>query len=1463
MTALANLASLNLTLCAALALVGVSSMAADSFVLSDVVQNPSTKTFRFSGFGTSVAMDGALAVVGAPEAKTEEAEELISTKAGLAQVYDVATQELLFRLKRPKGAPVRNFGKRVAISGTLVAVGTDSQVVFVYDLATAQPEIPRWTISDPVPVRDPIFSDFGISLALNGHKLVIGNVSTSKGGSAYCYDLASTRPTKPLVTLHNPKPSNFVDWYGSAVAVSGHWVVVGCYLYDLRRALPHMPVGRFKTDAPLSYEVGYACAAIHDNRAAIGYKANVYIYQLDAADPLSAVGSVTGFHRSVAWAGDQLVVATKGSLSPSGSVEVYQSWSGGVRRLPLPSSSRFDDGAGLSQVAANDDWILVGSTGLALLSNSGTQAVRGNALLYSTDGNGSEPSAQLEDSSRFSGEDFGRTVAVSGPLLAVGAPLEDDESPYHIYDSGAVYVYDRQATNPTIPVAVLRDGYSGSSYGRFGYKLAISGRKIVVATTEARQFLDAPATSLFLFNLDAPSTRLAFPVSRLVEGGFVKMALSASERWLVASGLHNGVRGIYVFDLLSEDPTQVRFTLERPSENGTPFHPDALAVSGNLVAASSPGKTHVYRLDSSSPTSPLFSMASGGTKVVIAGSHVAVSSQGTVKLFDLQSDAPDAPVKQWSGGPAFGSTLAASGDLFLISDTSPSDAPVARLFSASRQSGQDELQTLGPLHSERAVKQGPISLAFDGSSIAIGDTIRSVVNAHDGIVYLHRLDSATTTAPTLQSPRAGAHVGRRMRVDFTLPETASPGSVKLVVGSHQWVLGANFESAGQHSLEIDALTPQESTGDVTGSYPGEGWHEVRLEYRDLVSNAVVGTRVRNIKIDTIPPTITALQPVKLQSLKGTAVIGHFPTPTVFDSSPIVNFSLSHRSGTKFAAGLTDVTGTATDLAGNSATERFQVSVMGISILSPANGSTQAQRSDGILVRGTIVGNANTIVLHHPQKGDVPVFVGKGSPELREWKVLLPDLPPALNTLEAHASDGVQEVRTQQTSFFHQVLVPITTRVTPEGAGRITFRPALLPGGMAVVGKSYTVSAASKLGFHFSHWGSNPTAISSDGAFIAPAKSNEIIATFIPTPFTPDSTGTFQALLIDTEKQENTGSFSLRLSANTGAFTARITQDGISNQFSGTFDPITQSHTRFFSEEKGYTWTLSFEKDQGDENSPGIVPTIRGIVIKGEWDDPARREYQLSAPRIHDSRMPPPTDSRGVFNVGLSAPESTSSAGSDRIPTGYGWFTAKISRTGAVACAGRLTDGTAFASGLGLALTGELRVCSSFERRTGLLVADLRMDTADQERDLAGDAHWFKRASRSPYYPAGFTGSLLMNATGASAATSRPETLQLGKQIGIVVGIEAETEHLLLTQTSSLGWSRSNPNSASIKFSSSGKMTGHFTHSRYGKCSLAGLIVQKNSLGQVYGFALTPTTPSGAPASGGSILVFPDEEGIGW
>ena len=180
------------------------------------------------GFGTSVAISGTTAVVGA------DGESDLGTASGAVYLFDALTGAESAKLTPSVVVNQAQFGDAVAVNGTnlfvgapyYVANGVDSGAVFLFDL-TLGSELKLVTPSDPVTLQK-----FGFSLALTETTLLVGaDGDIDQGidsGSAYFFDIHTLIELAKVTARDGNKFDNF----GNAVGLSDSVAIVGAVNTD-------------------------------------------------------------------------------------------------------------------------------------------------------------------------------------------------------------------------------------------------------------------------------------------------------------------------------------------------------------------------------------------------------------------------------------------------------------------------------------------------------------------------------------------------------------------------------------------------------------------------------------------------------------------------------------------------------------------------------------------------------------------------------------------------------------------------------------------------------------------------------------------------------------------------------------------------------------------------------------------------------------------------------------------------------------------------------------------------------------------------------------------------------------------------------------------------------------------------------------------------------------------------------
>lgn len=175
-------------------------------------------------FGISVAISGGLALVGA------YGEDSNGASCGAAYLFDVATGQQLRKISPEVSEALDFFGTEVALQGQRAVITSLRTVGFfpgdpevhVFDVTTGD------QLFELAPSEDPFGTAFGLSLAIDGERILVGAPAAPVGGVAWEFELATGLELGKLV----PNDPESGDAFGYAVALDGGRAIVGAYLDD-------------------------------------------------------------------------------------------------------------------------------------------------------------------------------------------------------------------------------------------------------------------------------------------------------------------------------------------------------------------------------------------------------------------------------------------------------------------------------------------------------------------------------------------------------------------------------------------------------------------------------------------------------------------------------------------------------------------------------------------------------------------------------------------------------------------------------------------------------------------------------------------------------------------------------------------------------------------------------------------------------------------------------------------------------------------------------------------------------------------------------------------------------------------------------------------------------------------------------------------------------------------------------
>lgn len=754
---------------------------------------PKTTPQKYCKQGASVALDGGLAVVGAP---MFDRDEITAPDSGAVRIHEVATGALRHEFKSPDQTPFGCFGQAVAISGNRVVVGSDLAVgdapragqVHIFDLTAASPAIPWLTLTHPDPQADDLF---GHSVAIQGNIVVVGvwldDDGAENSGSAFVYDLSSPTPSIPVLQLTNPTPAES-DSFGVTVGVSGSRIVVAAY-----------------GDDTIASNAGAA-----------------YVFDLQSGTPGVPVATLTmpdgaqndGLGNSLSISGDKVAIGIEGADAGAinaGKVAVFDLSSPATPPLVITSPAPQEHGYFGTSVALDGNRLVVGEYRKDL-----NVADAGACHVYDlASGTPGTPTHTLKKVTPEAADYFGNAVAVSGNTVLAGA-FQDDTGDS---ESGSSYLFDLGSANPLAPTTTLNSPVTNSA-DRFGAAVAISGDRVVVGSPDSESGA-SKAGRIRLFDMassdpKSPVATIENPSPAADDGFGSAVGISGS---LVAVGTPGDDTGaanagcIYIFNASAPDPAIPQQVIPNPEPATGDEFGKSVAISGNLLVigvgsddgdGTDSGRAYVFDLAGPTPTVPSRvlsnpSPASGdrfGDAVSIWGSRVVIGApyddatgadSGKAYVFDLSSPTPTVPwLSLDNPTPAaddkFGSAVAISADRLVVSspddDLGVSNAGVVHVYLLA-----------SPTTPEISL-QGPTPAVGDrfGNAVATSD-IRVVVGAalrdsptDSGRVYSFNLTLPTPGVPSAtnakSSPSTGDLFGSSVAIDGVIMVIGTPSDNK-------------------------------------------------------------------------------------------------------------------------------------------------------------------------------------------------------------------------------------------------------------------------------------------------------------------------------------------------------------------------------------------------------------------------------------------------------------------------------------------------------------------------------------------------------------------------------------------------------------------------------------------------------------------------------------------------------------
>jgi len=293
---------------------------------------------------------------------------------------------------------------------------------------------------------------FGYSVAISGDYAIAGAYLNDDGGSssgsAYIFRRTGTN-TWDAGTKIVASDAAADDYFGTSIGISGDYAIVGATGND---------------DGGTSSGSAYIFRRTDINTWDAGTK----IVASDAA-------ADDYFGASVAISGDYAIVGANGNDdggNNSGSAYIFRrtgtnTWDAGTKILA--SDPALGDLFGY-RVGISGDYAIVGA---AFNDDPGDS---GSAYIFRRTGTNTwDAGTKIVASDAALGDQFGRSVSISGDYAIVGAPYDDDAGG----SSGSAYIFRRTGTNTwDAGTKILSSDLAQGDF--FGYSVAISGNTAIV-----------------------------------------------------------------------------------------------------------------------------------------------------------------------------------------------------------------------------------------------------------------------------------------------------------------------------------------------------------------------------------------------------------------------------------------------------------------------------------------------------------------------------------------------------------------------------------------------------------------------------------------------------------------------------------------------------------------------------------------------------------------------------------------------------------------------------------------------------------------------------------------------------------------------------------------------------------------------------------------------------------------------
>lgn len=456
------------------------------------------------------------------------------------------------------------------------------------------------------------------------------------------------------------------------------------------------------------------------------------------------------------------------------------------------------------------------------------------------------------------------------------------------------------------------------------------------------------------------------------------------------------------------------------------------------------------------------------------------------------------------------------------------------------------------------------------------------------------------------------------------------------------------------------------------------------------------------------------------------------------------------------------------------------------IASPlSNARVGAPTGSAIVVSGLASDNKgiSAVEVTWNGAGPVPAVLSNVVGVSAQWSVsMVPQTGP--NTFTVRSTD----TRGNQSALVTRSFVCTRPLIVNSVGASGSFTRGFYPSSMREVGSLCTLTATPPAGFLFANWtlsGVTARAVGlTDAALQLPTigfifrEGLVVNANFSPNPYlVPGIAGIYNGNIRadetlpdlapsgagpeDGTPRSNATEGAITFTVlSSGAFTGRVSIEGLTLAIAGTFDE--QGKARFgASRSRVLTIPRSGRSPLLGQFEIHVGSPPSG-TLSGSLVDPEVAVSNVIAHRAHwNGTTLIPADllragyANGVFNVrlenaapALQSPELTAAD----YPQGWGLATATVTKAGTVSVAGTLSDGTAFTAASTLSQNKVLHLYASLYGKRGGFLGDWLFDTTQANSDVSGtNMAWLRPILDDQYYAGGWPSGLVVEALGTKFA----------------------------------------------------------------------------------------------------------------